>query len=613
MFFHGNASKGKGIKSTTLANLGSALNAGLTTSVTDANNAVISNENGLWLGKRRIVFVKSGSESYSSFNTQQLQTALDLGGIVEVVSNVKGSTVYFDASVNAVACIAQPSNTTLIAPEDVVMRTASGVLKPLIVSKATKDCLAGLTKTAVLSWAAGLTLTVTVANHGLSVGKYASLFKTSVANVDELSFAGTFRVTGVTDANTFTVNLDRTPTAAPVNTTQWGFVEATSNAKLIGGIWDYNYAGNPVSIQSLNRMTMIYWFGAHNYLDPAMFQNTNKYCITVGCDRASVVNKCIGNNANSDGVKFYGPLFQTRCNYVGGQFGDDGFSCQAYEKDDFSGYRLSWGDCIGVRFGSMDAVTSAGAVVVYTEAVSGCWTDDFKVEGSIKSNRPSRVYGTVAKQGNAGSLDFGTLRGSTTTPVFQGILGYAQHVKFKTNQPVAAAGAVTVNMQSDFKVDRLDAELDVHCTTTSSTQYISLDGEIGSAFFSGEYKTGSNAKFVQSGSTVNCSIGFISFDKMRVAGAGVLFRNLSGRTTETVVSVRDSDLTVTNVVENSSTTNTLKVRVSGNNLVNATRGFVFNSSASVTTLLSMSTDNALLGTSISNNANGGTITTTVWS
>ena len=116
------------------------------------------------------MFVKAGSESYAAFNTQQIQSALNLGGVVEIFAGVSNAIVYVDASVNTVACLVHQSNATLVTPNDVTIKQSSNVKKPLIVSSACAEYLKGNASTVSLTWVSGNSFTVNWANHGLVAG-----------------------------------------------------------------------------------------------------------------------------------------------------------------------------------------------------------------------------------------------------------------------------------------------------------------------------------------------------------------------------------------------------------------------------------------------------------
>ena len=602
-----------GVVETTLANLGSAQSAGGARVVADANNSVIISENSLWLGKHRAVFVKSGDESFAAFNTQQIQSALNLGGIVEVFAGIANATVYVDASVNVVACLVHPSHSTLIIPNDITIKQAVNTKKPLIVSSACAEYLKGNVATVSLMWVSGNSFTVNWVGHNLSAGDYSSIFKANSTNTDPIQFSGNFRVESVTDANSFVCYMDRNTTVAPVATT-WKALKSTVGCELIGGKWDFNLTNNLIATQTTDTMCMIYTFTACSKIDPFGFIDTKKYCIMLGCVRHVDIPKCYGISAGSDGIKVYGPAKDVRVGRITGTFHDDCISTQTYEADGFAGYRMTFGDISDVHCESINAKSTTAAAVVYTNA-AGLGRTNNVTFGDISSNAPVKLMGQASMIGDVGYVNFGRIhpiKGATSAFASSNV--FAEHIEMTLPVDMLNCSTNCVAVNGTTRIDKSTWHVEVDTTfAASSITFMQWDGDFSQLEIDGNFNTGSGTRFMAHPTTAVAAAAFRSIrfkPGFKAKGPARLVFIPNSPTVKTIVDFDGCDLSsVANCVESQCITMTPSVRAKNNNLAAVTNGFVYINTAGATVILKES-DNFMNGSAIKYVASAGTVSTT---
>lgn len=594
------------IPSTTLANLGSAQSAGdgVRYTLEDANLASVESNNGLWLSKRRAVFVKAGSKDYAAFNTSQIQTALNLGGIVELVSGVPDSVVYVDNSVNTQACLVLPSFSKLIAPNDMTITQTDNIACGLVITKSMLDYYNNNISTVTLTWTSGSSFNVNHASHGLAVGDHISLFKSSISNTDPIQLANTYRIDAVVDSNNYTCNLYRAINTAPVNTTKWKVIKSTVGASLIGGKWDYNFRNNPISVQNTHTMCMIFAFTAYCYVDPYGFYDTKKYCIMSACDLNSYIKTVRGITANSDGLKIYGPSKGLTVDNIVGKFGDDCVSLQAYEAPGYQGYMVSFGDVLDITVNRIDATSTTATAVVYTDAIAR--TDNIKF-GTISGNQKVSIIGQASKVGNIGFVDFGIIDSRVCSQVFIAANCAAETIKYKIiakpmSNPLLTSIGTTVSIQS-LEITTIGGDMSYNTVTTCHL----INGDIGTLTFKGDVVgLQGTTRFADLPTSTSGSVKYVVLDLNAKGFDWILRYNTGTQTYTPVITISGVYDNVNSVFNSYSTTNQPKVRTDKLFLNNVSSGAV-KAATGGTIQFKDNGDTYLGGTSILSNANGGTI------
>lgn len=296
-------------------------------------------------GAGKTVVVLLPGASSAAANTSAIQAALNQGGTVAL--RVLGGGQAFISSTLRIG-----SNTTLEAYD--VELVASGVMGSMLTTKAFAD--AGTTVT--MSWSSGMTAGVAWTGHGRSVGDWVWLNR-----ADQAQFCGVFRVDAVTDANNFTVRLQRIPTTAPTGTITARV--AHTSVKVLGGRWNYNKTGgNSGTGSALHAIVLA---GVWDVTADELFGiDTFKYLLCLGAVNKYNVSRVGGNALGSDTVKVYGPAFGGHITAVGsGQGADDLLSFQTREPSAYVAYDFCHGDIIGAAVDGLHGSSSTGTILVY--------------------------------------------------------------------------------------------------------------------------------------------------------------------------------------------------------------------------------------------------------
>lgn len=296
----------------------------------------------------------------SAFNTLAVQVALALKGIV---------------------CLSQPGqfylNDTLVMYDDTrlvlgpktELVQAAGTNKAMLVGS---QCFASGTAV-TLSWSAGLDVTVTHTAHGKSVGDYVWLYGGAPS-----MYVGVFRISSITDANTYVVLLRRVPSGAA--TGSWSVKTPNQNTSTEGGIWNYNYTENP-SGAGTNRHAIIL-SGVRCSVERARFKDVYKYCVNFGAS-VHARSRDVFAETNSDIIKVYGPAFDTDVDGIQGRCGDDAVSLQTKEPPAYAHYDWTSGDIITAKISNVHIQqTSTSIIVLYgtsTEFMTDVEIDSYSV------------------------------------------------------------------------------------------------------------------------------------------------------------------------------------------------------------------------------------------
>lgn len=302
------------------------------------------------MGTLNIIFPALDDESAAASNTARIQALLDAGGDVGLLGT---GTVY----INNTLWIG--SKTSFKIPPDLTVKLAANTNKPMLQNRASVG-----TKTAVTAaWTSGKTCTITWTAHGLVIGDSVWLHNASGAlpPVGQTPYVGVFRVTSVTDANTFTVRLERVPTAAP--SFSLTAIKANVDITVVGGMWDYDIDNNGVGGSWIAHAIIM--VGVDRGSVEVQAQRARKYCVMAGAIRDWGV-KLHTPLTDSDGVKVYGPAFNTHIYGVTGKNRDDMISFQPVEASAFSQYALSSGDIIGVTGGNIEQINDLASTSALT-------------------------------------------------------------------------------------------------------------------------------------------------------------------------------------------------------------------------------------------------------
>ena len=285
--------------------------------------------------------------------------------------------------------------------------------------------------TTITGFALSRDLTITWTAHGRSVGDSVSLSNpafvgvyNSYAPVGQTAYLGVFPVIAVIDANTLTVRLRSTPTAAcsfPLYA-----VVADKNIRVIGGTWDYDGANNPGPNTSAS-MALVFNAVDGVYID-TQATNALKYCLMLSGVRRAYVQRLRVPTTFSDGIKIYGPCFDSYIDELIGLVGDDLLSVQPKEQNGYLMYPLSEGDVIGLTIRSIkfeNTTASGSAFTVYCHVAYQA--DEIKVIGEIvgTDNSPGPAVFIQPNQDIAGTTTFGkielggvAINGSTPVHLF---------------------------------------------------------------------------------------------------------------------------------------------------------------------------------------------------
>jgi len=294
------------------------------------------------------VNVVANDPSAALSNTNKIQSALNNGGIVNIVA---AGTVWINSE------LLIGNNTLLYVGTNTVIKQHGNTNKPILVSSAVRD----VGKTVTANWTTGYDVQITLNNHGKTVGDYLWLYGNS-----QSEYRGVFEVKQVVDGNNVVVRLMRKPTAVPSSTV---FAKSPNVGQriIIQGWLDYNATEN-TSASGIDKFAVIV-AGVRPVIECARFIDVLKYCLCVGAAVLPSVSNIHADNTNSDIVKFYGPIFGGVVDGVTGVCGDDGLSFQPKEPPAYSQYDWTNGDIIDVVGRNIKIQsTNTSPVVLYATA-----------------------------------------------------------------------------------------------------------------------------------------------------------------------------------------------------------------------------------------------------
>ena len=218
-----------------------------------------------------------------------------------------------------------------------------------------------------VAWSAGNEATITWANHGCVHGDAVVL--QGVIGTTYRKWFDVVRVQSVTDANTFKVTLEWTPTASPT-----GAMTAKKCVKNISVDVrvNHNYSGGNNGA-GRTRMASVWSFVSDSTINVKADPDTAKYVALVA-GAMNVQGSAVGLiETTSDTLKYYGPLRNVQMRAEGNSPTEDCFTIQPYEPPAFIAYMPCLGEINGVSVDRPSAITGggSGAIVVYSDSQFG--------------------------------------------------------------------------------------------------------------------------------------------------------------------------------------------------------------------------------------------------
>lgn len=285
----------------------------------------------------------------ASANTAAIQNALNQGGFLSL--STPGTY-----SINNTLVI--NSNTWLRLGSGVIIQEAAATNKNMLENAGYNTF--STTASVTLTWSAGINFSVAWTSHGLNVGDYVLLAGSSPS-----MFNGVFQVISVTDANDFTVNAMRLPSASPTGAATGKKCDA--NITIEGGTWDYNSQAGP---SGTNAHAIILGAVGNLTVRNLIVKNAIKYDLNIGAARDVVVDNVDFPVTNSDMIKIQGPMAHLRIHQVSGKNGDDCISLETKTASGFSQYMWTFGDVQDAEVDGLNCQGNGGSgqFVLYPSA-----------------------------------------------------------------------------------------------------------------------------------------------------------------------------------------------------------------------------------------------------
>jgi len=373
--------------------------------------------NGLFSSSPRVASINISGDADSV--TAQLQSALNVGGIVQVLT--PGTF-----EINDTLLIGDETHFVL-SPQTTI-RLANNTNKAMLMAKSVATMFGGTSIT--ISWTAGAVATVTWAAHGLIDADYVW-----IRGAAQTEYNSVFRVGRVLTADTFEIVLNRTPSAAASGTILG--VRCTRNFFVTGGVWDGNRENNGAVGDGYTYNILFSLYAAANFtIRDVQFQDFRRG-ITTGAVADYLVENCtyVGNeNYPCEGHKTYGPVNGGTLRNLVIRSTDDGMSIQPKEAPAFSWTGIPFGDIYNLTVDTVNAqsMTSAagGALLVYAsdnEVVEGLTVKNANLYCAQGSGLILK-YGDTFSTGKINSARFENINAKTNTPSTQYALSVSCNV-----------------------------------------------------------------------------------------------------------------------------------------------------------------------------------------
>lgn len=338
------------------------------------------------------VTVTAGSQSAASANVAAIQLGLNAGGLVQVLA---AGIVYINAT------LVIYGNTRLILGPLTTLKLVAGTGLGVNLINNYALTQSGSPTTITWTWSSGLTATITWNNHGRSVNDYVWTQGNTVP-----MFNGCFRISSLTDANNFVVDLWRLPSGSPSGTSTALLMD--QNIWIEGGVWDYDYSNNTTAT-NVNGQAVRLGMVRKLTLRELTFGVSQSYNLFLGAVVDFLVDGTVHRNNNSDAIKVIGPAKNGLVRNASGRVNDDGVSAQPKIRAGYIGYRFSYGDMIGIAFEDIDIeINRSGPSVALLYPSVSEWSDIAfrRIKGkTLGSGSGVSVYGDDASANVAGNVD----------------------------------------------------------------------------------------------------------------------------------------------------------------------------------------------------------------
>jgi hypothetical protein len=336
------------------------------------------------------VDVVTGDVDAAAINAENIQAALNIGGLVYLIGSGLG---YISGR------LVIKTQTHLVVSKNLQIiqaPTANGT------NVLVNECVTRNWTSVTLNWSSGLTMTVNWTAHGKSVGD--AVWVDGQAGTTDSAFMGVFPVLSITNANSFVVGLRRLPGAAPAGTIQAKL--ADRNIVVEGGIWNQNYLN--VGFQGFDyREVGVILAGIMNLtVRDVVGTQCAAYCFY----SAGVVNFLWDGVAtfdtNKDGLKIFGPAWDGIVANQNLQTGDDGFSIHSDDGSGFESFNLSTGlgDALNIKVINTRVKNTLGTAIILfpgenhvmdqieIDGVSGETTDTLvNIKGAQSASHARRI------------------------------------------------------------------------------------------------------------------------------------------------------------------------------------------------------------------------------
>lgn len=329
----------------------------------------------------------------ASLNTTAIQAALN------AANTAGGGTITLQQpgvyQINSVLTIY--SNTRLSLGSGVTIKQAASSFNNMIVNSG----YTASTTTVTLSWSALATCTVNWTAHGKSVGQYVSL-----QGATPWQFVGVFRISSITNVNSFVIDLWAIPSSSPSGTIVAKI--ADENIIIEGGEWDYNQANNNGAQSATQKHAIILGHCVNSHLRDIEVNNALKYCVNIGAAVNCTIKNYTTNVTASDGIKVYGPTLNCGIDVASVQTVDDCISFQARETDAFATSRWVFGPILNnFCYNVVGAGTSSGRSMVQVYSTANYRMSGLDFRNFTKTSATTKPVIGITADGGTG--DIGTL------------------------------------------------------------------------------------------------------------------------------------------------------------------------------------------------------------
>lgn len=210
-------------------------------------------------------------------------------------------------------------------------------------------------------------------------------------------YLGVFRVAYVNNANSFTIYTKRAPAAAPTGLV--AAVPAVQNFRMEGGAYNFDYATNSTGWTAGYMEDDVFLVGLiDSSVSSVYVYDAPKYAFVVQAVNNFKMEKSSARNT-SDGIKFYGPIFDSSMDQWASATGDDGVSVQPQDDGVYTVQMaaVGGGDILSLHlrglsteFGTVSGLPNlTGGIQVY--GTDGFLIDDIVIEDASSNGAPLQL------------------------------------------------------------------------------------------------------------------------------------------------------------------------------------------------------------------------------